>query len=507
MTSLDSRSKKLSSKAFATVVGVALLFNTSCNAPSQEEERGGDHVPELKTYQVTTLPSGANNKGVTSRKFQSNLALGSQVRFAQSYEACMDSSVSDEILTQVESDIRVRSSTIAKSGLWHVLNRAFQTISSFDLKKSSRSFAPELLVRRPSDSSGCTVVVSMAGAAEFPFSDADFAKEKMALFQPAQLKDVTNVTNRTAVAFVRSDLTDTNKVMHITQAFAQGLGIRISKDENSPLNPLSDRDANKTEFKIRSKPAYIGASSDEISIYTWVATYVDLIKLQDFLTLQHYADEWTLQDPEIDTELVAPTSVANIDAVELIGNEHLTFKRSWAETLRVCFQTDSSLNIGNQQFEKYLEYLAHDHDDRTGKGIAASIAKINENSVLKFERADDRCSLMVAVRKSTSFPFSDSPNNGVFVKEDKIRLSDDSVLSIPIIYLNGSNLELDPTKGSTSKKYIAMVLEHEVGHFMGFRHSSSDESLLSPAGYHDALALPEPDSAMLQAWLDVKIED
>jgi len=490
-----------------TWIAIMLAVNTSCNNPSQEEQRGGDHVPELKTYQIAALPAGAEDRGVTSRKFQANLALGSQVRFAKRYEACLDVSISDDVLAQVDAEMLTRSSTLSKSGLWHVLHRAFQTVNSFDLKKSSRSFSPELLVRRAGNRSDCTVVVSTASAAEFPFTDADFAQEKQAIFQPSQLEDVTGVANRTVVAFIRSDLSSENKTMHITQAVAQAMGIRVSSEENSPLNPSSDRDVTKTAFAIRSKPAYIGASSDEVSIYTWVAMYVDLIKLQDFLTLQHYADEWELNEPEVDTEMTAPASVAPITAEALVGNEHLSFKRGWTEPLRVCFQADSSFGVGNEQFDNYLSYLAHDNENRSSKGIAASVAKLDEATTLKFVRAEDKCSLLVAIRKATSFPFSDSPNNGVFVAEERIRLTDDSVLGIPVIYFNGTNLELDPEKGSSSKKYIAMVLEHDVGHFMGFRHSSSDDSLLSPAGYHDALALPDPDSAMLQAWLDVKIED
>jgi hypothetical protein len=183
-----------------------------------------------------------------------------------------------------------------------------------------------------------------------------------------------------------------------------------------------------------------------------------------------------------------------------VGNQYLRGVRRTAAGARlaVCFDDPAGAGVDAAAVAAYLAVSSAAAPDGLVHQIAASLPAFD----LALKVATSGCALLVSFRNEQQYPFAETLTNGLYAHEGDVSDPSGTPSPIPVVYLNTDALELDPAVGAAGGKpqYAGLVLEHELAHYLGLKHSATDDSVLSPAGYH--ATWPESDRPMFDeyAW-------
>ena len=100
-----------------SLTSIAILMqNCSDSKKPEESESGGDHVPQLKNYSVISLPIESTSTGVSWNEIAVP-PLRPIIHLSERYYVCIDYSIPDGQLENIQSLINLKTSNVNTSGL------------------------------------------------------------------------------------------------------------------------------------------------------------------------------------------------------------------------------------------------------------------------------------------------------------------------------------------------------------------------------------------------------
>jgi hypothetical protein len=453
---------------FAAASIIALTL-TGCG-----NERGGDHVPEFKTYRLPTLPPGSDKSGVSYHAVKSP-AVRDVVHLDEVYDICVSSDFDQSELSQISALIKARSGTVGHSGLERVINHALENVSKFSPKYKNQLPRVEFQLVSHDASNTCDLLVVAASAAEFPFSDPDFSEESEALFYKGQMQASDGQINEANLAFVRSDLTGEALAITVQRLIGYYLGFNASSLDNSFLNPKTSALA-AAEWFVVINDEDSKSLDDAKTVYTFAGLYADILRPDDLATFHHYGDRGGAD--EQDDQLPAFNLASPYEYKNLYGQRCIDGVRRTEQPIHTCVHIASGVSVTTEEVAGLFAFSQADATARLGGILKQTSSDLNASLVT----ASSGCHLVVALRQQTQFPFTKYKLNGAYFPESTLKDAAGNLVSVPVIYLNGDNLAYK--EEASSKKSASAVLEHEIAHYLGLRHQDSDGSILSPGGYY-----------------------
>ena len=487
--------------ALATV----LILLTGCSAGDEKkaDDNGGDHIPDGKVYAVTALPDGTAPTGLAARETHADF-LRRFVHVSQRYEICLDpSAFDDDLLTEMQAEIEVRRGPTKSYGLEGIVNRALATVAAFSPGAKASSSRVEIALVHP-EGGVCHLLVTRATSSEFPFSNDDFKAKDRVLLYKNQLRTAAGAQNGTPVAYLlggAEGLGDKDLLVATQYVIGRFLGLGESKLEGSNLSAATSDATAGRGYMLENDAGRPRSDDDAVAIYGFALVYRDAIPLADLDTFQHFEDQARPSDSDQDADLTMPAHPANAAFALALGNPYIEGARLVGgtdhATLKVCMQNKSGIAIADDRVDAYLSFIA--------PTVAASVVGILHAQEARFSLvatvAADSCSLIVSFKNATQYPFVANQVNGLYAAEGTVKDSTGTASALPVIYLDAAALELDPAAQGSSSKSIALVLHHEFAHFLGFKHSTSSDSILAPAGYNTGWDLAGGDDKIFDAYL------
>lgn len=477
----------------ALKLGVALCaaaFVSCASEKTQDEEKGGDHLPDLKTYVVSSLPKGSTETGLRPTSTESDY-LRRYVRLAEHIKVCLDADTfSEDTLVAFKAFVKRKGRAFSEYGLEAITNRAFEDVSI--LAKSTRKFSSRLdLDIVFNTKSTCDVVFTKVADKQFPFSSEEFSEDSHALLYEYQLKvENSEASNKVPVIYLSEALSNEALLLGMQYELGSYLGLAQSHLEGSYLN-------SKTASMSPAPTWYYttdvrALQFDTLVFSNYAALYFKILKPSDMETYHHFEDAFDPTSPVSDNDLAFVSAASPIRFHEKIGHAHLNGVRAVTASIRTCLEDNQ--NVPKDKIQTYLSLLSH-------KREVSVLARAHDKNNLipsRVVEVESDCSLLIAFRNAQQFPFNQKSLNGLYAKEGTVQNKFGTVLSIPVIYLNVSNLALEETP-ENEDKYIGLVLAHEFAHFLGFKHSPDSDSVLAPAGYHSSLGIG--DAAMIESFV------
>ena len=100
---------------FSLYISTALILVSACGTSTTE--KGGDHVPTDKTYNVSDLPNGSETRTIVPKEYDSEL-LARFVHIAETYRVCLArDKFSDADLVSFQTFVSNNASGINQYGL------------------------------------------------------------------------------------------------------------------------------------------------------------------------------------------------------------------------------------------------------------------------------------------------------------------------------------------------------------------------------------------------------
>lgn len=496
---LKSRQSHPPRSVLATAVKAALLLASCSN------QKGGDHVPELETYMVSSLPSAAFQAGISAKEVSAQY-FRRFVHISETYHVCLplDAFSSVEIQS-LETSVKSKdSSDINKSGLETVINRVLATVSTYNSQRSKFSSRIDIRVTDATEG-GCHTILRKSNSSEFPFNANAFTASRFAVFYAGQLKTSDDRVNKIPVIYLNKDLSGEDQMLAMKQSIGVFMGLGPSGEPLSLLNTENTENSSSRTYLLENTAGATNSNDDAAILYGFGLMYQDALKPTDLSTFQHYVDHLAPGAIEDDKDLVLPAGSAAISYTEVPGSRYIEGVRNISSQITVCPRNLSSKSITDSWWSQssYLDFTSTTSEPRTNGGLFYQLHAKKSAFVPTVQIASTNCNLLVVVKNQTQFPFANSTYNGLFVHEGHIRGSDGTILTIPVIYLNASNLTLEPENAATAQgRYIGDVLQHEFAHFLGFRHSTSSSSVLAPSGYNRTWDMEHGDGDIMQSYLD-----
>ncbi|MEZ4741429.1 MAG: matrixin family metalloprotease [Bdellovibrionota bacterium] len=463
-------------------------------------DKGGDHVPDDKTYIINKLPISAESDGISPLTYHSDY-LRRYIHLSESYRICLDpDTFTDNDLKGFESFMKNKGKTTDSSGLQEVLNYALANLESYDNQQKKFSSRIDLNIIWGNDNH-CDFLLTEKDESEFPFNHEDFSNLNRILFNRGQLKTEDEQSNRIAIGYIQSSENEDQNI-RLQNLLAFYLGLAESHTTGSYINSQTDASTAEKGWFITSDDGKPLTNEETLRIYTYILAYADILNPKDLDTYHYYLDAL---DPDhndtdvIDSLLTMPTNMAPISFQDLIGNLYLNGVRQLNTEINICTSNQSNTEISSEWLTSYFSFINHMEE----KTLAYHLNQLNSQFVLQAQiNSANVCQLMVVFRQDTQFPFKDKKFNGLYTHEGSIKDSQGATTTIPVIYINTSNLEMNPTQTTTDKKSVMLVLRHEFAHFLGMKHSSSIDSILSPAGYNETWKIPGEDEPIFNEYIE-----
>jgi hypothetical protein len=457
---------------YSLYIAASLFLASACGST----QKGGDHVPTDKTYNVIDLPKGSETRTIVPKEYDSEL-LARFVHIAENYRVCL---VRDKFLDAELADFQAflsnNTSGINQYGLEGMINYSFASLQSFDAKKDR--FSSRVSIQLVwNDTGTCDLVIDTADAVSFPFNSSDFIGKNRVLFGSGQLVTLNFRSSMIPVGyFTRSTIQD--DTIHLQKLISSYLGLADSIEKSSYIANDADA-ASATTWNLVNSASQILVGDDSLRIYTYAAAWQDILRPRDLDRFHYYGDQLgkgnTAADP-----LLAIASVGVVpEFQDLPGNRHLVGARKLRSSVAICFKDDSGLSITQELVSSWTKFTKFSDPD----GIHGKLKAANANFNVEASVAETGCQLMISFRNESQYPFASNKANGFYAHEGTVKAGDGTVSKLPVIYVNAANLSLTPiADGSGVARHVSTVIQHEYAHFLGFRHSENNSSLQSTAG-------------------------
>lgn len=486
--------------SFARVfVSGLLALMASCGGQGDEKkgDSGGDHIPDDMVYTVVAIPSGAEGAGLTAHAANAKPFLRSYVHTSERYDICLDPAAFDDAaLTALQDAVRLHAGSSRTFGLEGIVNRALASVDKFKPGSTPASSRIEIHLVRPAGGV-CHLLITQATAQAFPFNVSHYHDLDRVLLYVNQLRTEAGVQNKTPVAYLASSLNGASLAAAAQYMIGSFLGLGASTLSGSKLNPATTAgDANRG-YLVEDGDGRPRFDDDAQIVFSFALLYRGFVSSADLATFQHFGDQLRTGDEVQDNDLVLPESVENLPFVDAWGDPYIEGARAVGAKVGVCVQNVSGVAIADDRIRTYLAFATPESE-----GALMGILHAREEAlVTRAALVSTSCNLVVAFRNADQYPFASNQVNGLYAREGSLRAKSGATTTLPVIYLNAANLELDPNALASSNKSVALVLQHEFAHYLGFRHSASSQSLLAPAGYNSAWDLAGGDERIFEAYL------
>jgi len=477
-------------------LAVVLLF--SCGPKKEEADSGGDHAPEDKVYDLAAQPPGATATGIAAQEVRAPF-LRRFLEFADHYHVCLDHTAFDDTtLAAVQSLVQVRNGAPAGFGIEGIVNYVLATVDHFRPGTKPASSRVEIDVVWP-DAGICDLVVTRVPGTQFPFAGSDFSGLDKVLFWGNHLRSATGTLNHIPVAFVDQALTGPDLPVAVQYLVGWYLGMAQSKIPASNLSATTSAETPGRGWQIADAAGTLRTDDDAQILYGFALVYRDVLKVADLDTLHNFQDQLLPSDQDQDTDLDMPANGANLTFAPALGNVYVNGARLIGNSVKVCVENVSGTAIDDTRLAAYFAFVAPD-------AAGSVISYLHDRQAAIATRVDlvtDGCNLLVYLKNTTQYPFATNKVNGLYAQEGTLRTKSGAVSTLPVIYLNAATLELDPAAQTSSNKPINLVLQHEFAHFLGFKHSASSQSIMSPAGYYATWDMAGGDDKIFDAFVAV----
>lgn len=318
-------------KSLLGVVLGSILAMAAGGCGGKDKDKGGDHVPELKTYAVDSLPAPAleqNDKMLRAHEVSSTY-FNRYVHLAEVYRFCVQATdFSAAELELIAQSLEQKSSVATKRGLQVVINQALANLRQF--KPETSIFSSRIEFRLVyGDWGGCHLQIVKQSSIGFPWLESEFVQSQFALFYPNQLRVSDGRINRIAVGYVK-----TGVALEVERLIAAFLGFGSSSEPQSKLNQQSPAPVGYLAVDDREQ---ILANDDAVMIYGFAAMFHDILQPRDLGTFHHYADQLDPSDLEQDDLLTLPEGKANLPFSIVRGSPYVNGVRQTTPKVTVCF--------------------------------------------------------------------------------------------------------------------------------------------------------------------------
>lgn len=480
-----------------TVMAACAAMLTGCS-----NQKGGDHVPELETYLVAALPDVAFQDGLTAKEVSAQY-FRRFVHISESYTICLpnDSFTGDEI-GALESAFKSKdAASINKSGLEIVINRALATVTKYNSQRAKFSSRIELKVTDATEA-GCHAVLRRAKGSEFPFQQDLLKEHSFAVFYAGQLATSDKRSNKIPVIYINSDRSAGDQILAMKQSTGVFLGLGSSSDAASLLNTDVSNSETSLTYGLENGAGETNVSDDAAIIYGFALMYQDVLKPADLSTFQYYADDVAPGTSEKDSDLIIPTASAPIAYTKIPGSRYIEGVRAVTTQIQVCVQNLSSASIATNWWTSYIDFASIASESRVNGGLFFQLHSRKASFAPSVQIVTSGCNVLVVAKNASQYPFATNAYNGLYAPEGRLRDSSGASVTIPVIYLNATNLTLDPQSADVNQgRYMGDVLQHEFAHLLGFRHSTSKSSILAPSGDNRTWDMSGGDADMMQSFI------
>ena len=483
----------------ACLVVTTLL--TGCAMKKHSGDKGGDHVPENRVYNIDQLPDSSISLGLTPKASDSKYSQDF-VRISESYHLCLGSNdFSDFEASRLRLEVTKSSDDINLSGLESVLNRALSTINRWSPSRKKFSCRIELLVFKQ-DEGRCDAVFVKSDLGQFPFSQDSFAKSDWTFFAERQLKATDGQVNTVPVIYFNRSMSESEQAVAFTRSTAKLLGLGYSSMDGSRLNPKIPGGTPRLTFHFEDSRGVTILDDDAAILYQFAAIYQDLLNPEDLGQAQLFVDRVLPGEPVMDSDLVLDMSTSNVTYKNIFDSRNLRGVRSIQNRVDVCFRNQSPSTIQEDWYARYLKFADTSTELSVNASIFFQMHKVDSTFQSKAVVASSNCQLLVIFRANSQFPFNRRPVAGLYAHEASISDASGTPSKIPLIYLNVSALELDPLLPlNPSMRRAEETLQHEFAHFLGFKHSRSSQSILSAIGDARTWDIAGSDTEMFKDYL------
>ena len=481
------------------VLLIAQLFAGCSN------QKGGDHVPELETYSVPSLPSAAFQAGLTAREVSAQY-FRRFVHISETYNICLplDAFGTAEIQSLETAFKSKDAASINKSGLETVINRVLATVSKYNSQRSKFSSRIDIRVTDATEG-GCHTILRKSSASDFPGGGNALEQRRFIIYYAGQLKTSDDRVNKIPVIYLNKDLSSDDQLLAMKQSVGAFIGLGSSGESQSLLNTDAAGSTSSLTYLLENSSGATNTNDDAAILYGFGLMYQDVLKPADLSSFQYYVDHLAPGAVEDDKDITQPSGSTNIAYTDVQGSRYIEGVRKVSTQITVCPLNLSNKSISDSWWSQsnYLDFTTNASEPRTSGGLFYQLHSKNATFAPAIQIASTNCNMLVVVKNQSQYPFANNTYNGLFVHEGQIRGNDGVVFSIPVIYLNASNLTLEPQNAATAQgRYIGDVLQHEFAHFLGFRHSTSSTSILAPSGYNRTWDMQNGDGDIMQAFLD-----
>ncbi len=445
-------------------------------------DKGGDHVPTGGIYSVAALPSSSEGVALVEKEGGSRYAQ-KIVRVADAYALCLHADgFSDADAKDLNEALKAKGKDLNHSGLEYIINHALSTIGRWFPGRGSFSSRTEFSVFRE-DGGNCHAVYLKASSSEFPFTESAFQNRNWVLLASGQLKDPRTRVNTVPVIYLRQDASEKpiQKENIFLQATAAFVGLGDSHMNESLLNPALDSREN-LHFRIEDVDGKTILDDDAAIVYQFAGVYQDVLNPKDLGNLQHFSDRIAPGTVSIDPDLRFEGSAENLPFLDVFDSRSLRGVRKIPTELRVCMQNVSDAAIKDGWRESYLEFADSSQELRKNGSLFYLLHNLDKSFDTKAVLVEDRCHVLVLFKNKNQYPFNSQSAAGLYAHEGSVKDASGNLSQIPVIYLNASDIELDPNVVLSQKRFASDVVQHEFAHFMGFQHSKSSSSILSAIG-------------------------
>ena len=461
------------------VLFLVLVVGCGEDAKKEEDDSGGDHLPDDEVYDVAALPIGSESYGMVAREIRAPF-LRRFVRFAERYDVCLSNdTLDDTAFAALQDRLARRAGAVAEFGLEGVINRALATVDRFKPGVAVSAGRIEIHLIRP-EASSCHMVVTRAAETEFPFSHTDFSGKSQVALEVNRLRTPAGILNSAPVVFIHAPVTGADLLLAAELSISTMLGLTESSLAASKLNGASRAATPGLGYFLEQSPGTPRIDDDAQTLYGFALVYSDVIKTVELDAYYHYEDQVLTGDQDQDPDLAMPAQVTPVIFSETLGNHSLYGVRRIGDTLGICVVNSSGVVIEDERLQSYLDFISPDSPGSVISFLAAREPLVKTRAML----VNEGCGLVLALKNEGQYPFSEQHVNGLYAREGTLKTALGETTSLPVIYLNVSMLDLDPEAQGTGAKPIKLVLQHEFAHFLGFKHSTSRRSILSPAGYN-----------------------
>jgi hypothetical protein len=485
---------------------VTVWITAACGGGSKtgEGQQGGDHVPELETFSLASLPKGAESAGAQPTLFETSRQIRRFAHFKDIYRICLAEGFSDAELDEFQARLSVKPGPVNSHGLEAAIGWVFAHLERLAAGRTKVSVRPELHVVRTSSGEDCDVVFHSAGDGEFPFLEERFSDRQEVLFYQGQLRNGSE-GNRMAVGFVRGETLPPQRLRSFEYLVGVWLGFGESSEAHSRLSGSTRAEDPLIGLNLVNAGSNTPRMSQDTTILlTWALAFHDVLRPRDLDSFHYYNDRIVGNHAtEVDPLLFVPEGSVESPYRALVGDKFLFGWRELPPVTRVCVQ-DADFAFSDEERSRMFEWAVLESVSGSDSGLFTHLAEMAKRRSKLFDRgleiATDQCHLIVALRSSDQYPFSTRNMNALFVAGR----ASGGPAPIPVIYLNASVLTLDqPAIGPEGKRLMGDALQHEFAHYLGFKHSTDQGSILAPSGVSSRWRTDGADGKALERWLDV----